>query len=181
MRYLAIIVELISKSFDRFLMHIMKALFLKKGKGLMFFPIKSSFSYRTIEVGNDVFIGPGAYFSSITKITIGNKVMFGPFVTIIGGDHNTSQIGKYMFDVNEKLPENDLPIIIEDDTWIGARVAILKGVTIGRGSIVAAGSVVTKDVPAYSITAGIPAKTIKMRFSEEEILAHERILKTHNA
>ena len=61
------------------------------------------------------------------------------------------------------------PIVIEDDVWIGARVTVLGGVTIGRGAIVAAGAVVTKNVAPYSIVAGVPAKPLKMRFDEETI------------
>lgn len=81
-----------------------------------------------------------------------------------------------MFDVKKKREDDDLPVIIEDETWIGCNVTILKGVTIGRGAIVSAGSVVTKDVPCYSIVGGIPAKVLKYRFTEAEIKEHERIL-----
>jgi len=79
--------------------------------------------------------------------------------------------------VEEKLPENDLPVVIEDECWIGANVTILKGVTIGRGSVVAAGAVVTKSCEPYSIIGGVPAKLIKMRFTPEQIVEHEGILK----
>ena len=68
------------------------------------------------------------------------------------------------------------PVVIEDDVWCGANVTILKGVTIGHGSVVAAGAVVTKSFPPYSIIGGIPAKLLKMRFTEEEIKEHERML-----
>ena len=68
------------------------------------------------------------------------------------------------------------PITIEDDVWIGAHSIILKGVTIGRGSVVAAGAVVTKSFPPYSIIGGVPAKLLKMRFTEEEIKKHEEAL-----
>ncbi len=68
---------------------------------------------------------------------------------------------------DEKLPENDQDIILEGDNWIGANAIILKGVTIGYGSIVAAGAVVTKSVPPYSIVGGVPAKVIKPRFPEQ--------------
>jgi len=80
-------------------------------------------------------------------------VMFGPEVMIITGDHRFDIKGMYMDEVtNEmKLPENDKPVNIEDDCWIGARAIVLKGVTIHKGSIVAAGAVVVKDVPEYSI------------------------------
>lgn len=80
-------------------------------------------------------------------------------------------------DTTEKLPENDAPVVIEDDVWTGANVTILKGVTIGRGSIIAADAVVTKSFPPYSIIDGVPAKVLKMRFSEEEIEEHEEKLR----
>ena len=67
-------------------------------------------------------------------------------------------------------------LVIEDDVWCGANVTILKGVTIGRGSVVAAGAIVTKSFPPYSIIGGVPAKLIKMRFSPEEIERHEALL-----
>jgi len=163
--------------FDRLLMHIFKSLFSACGKNVKFFPTNSSFSYKTIELGNDVFIGPNARFSSITEIKIGNKVMFGPGVTIMGGDHNYTQVGQYMFDVEEKLPENDLPIHIKDDVWIGNNVIILKGVVIEEGAIIAAGALVTKNVESYSIVGGVPAKFIKKRFSSEDLKIHREKLK----
>lgn len=112
-------------------------------------------------------------------MTIGRKVIFGPHPTIITGDHRTDIIGKYIIDVTreEKLPENDRPVVIEDDVWVGANVTILKGVTIGRGSIVAAGAVVTKSFPPYSVIGGVPAHLLKRRFCDEEIVRHEQKLK----
>ena len=67
-------------------------------------------------------------------------------------------------------------MIIEEDVWFGANVTILKGVTIGRSSIIAAGAVVTKDVPPYSIVGGVPAKVIKMKWSENDISIHEQFI-----
>lgn len=135
------------------------------------------FSYATITLGDDVSISVGAHFSATeSEIVIGNKVMFGPNVTIMGGDHNISQIGRYMYDVVDKLPDNDLPVHIEDDVWVGTGAIILKGVTIGRGSVVAAGAVVIRDVPPYAIVGGVPAKVIRMRWNEETIAEHERLL-----
>lgn len=156
-------------------MYIMLPLFKEHGKNVMFFPVNSVFSYKTIVLGNDVYIGPGAVLSaSVSGIIFGNKIQLGPNVTMMGGDHNTSVIGKYMFDVVEKLPENDAAIIIEDDVWIGTGAIILKGVRIGQGAIIAAGAVVNKDVPCYSIAGGIPAKVLKMRFTEEQITEHKK-------
>lgn len=155
--------------------YFFRSLFLQCGKNVSFDP-DDSFAYANMAVGNDVFIGRGARFSSITRITIGNKVMFGPQTMIIGGTHNTAQLGKFMFDVHEKLPENDQPVTIEDDVWIGARAIILRGVTIRTGAIVAAGAVVTKDVPAYAIVAGIPARILKYRWEGEALEEHKRLL-----
>ena len=106
---------------------------------------------------------------------IGNKVILGPNVTIMGGDHNYRWVGKYMYDVKEG--GTDLPVVIQDDVWIGADVVILKGVMLGKGSIVGAGSVVTKNVPCYAVVAGNPAKIIKMRFSPNEQIEHEKFLR----
>ena len=106
--------------------------------------------------------------------------MFGPNVTIRGGNHRIDVIGRYMIEIkeNEKLPDNDKDVIIEDDVWVGCNVTILKGVVIGKGSIVAAGSVVTKSCQPYSIIGGNPAKLLKMRFTEEEIESHVRLLES---
>ena len=104
--------------------------------------------------------------------------MFGPHVLVVTGDHRTDVIGRYLDSVTdeEKLPENDKDVVIVGDNWIGAHVIILKGVTVGRGAIVAAGAVVTRDVPPYAIVGGCPAKVIKYRFTEKEIAVHENKL-----
>lgn len=107
---------------------------------------------------------------------IGKKCLFGPGCTFITGDHRTDVIGMHIYDCNEKRQENDLPIVIEDGVWCGANVTILKGVTIGKDSIVAAGAVVTKSFPPYSIIGGVPAKLLKKRFTEEQIQEHERLM-----
>ena len=117
-----------------------------------------------IHCGHHVHIGPHASFiASIAHIYIGNYVTFGPFVTIRGGDHRLDLIGKHIYEIgeDEKLPENDKNVTIQDGVWIGCNVIILKGVTIGKGAVVAAGAVVTKDVPPYAIVGGNPAKIIK--------------------
>lgn len=161
----------------RIKMHIYKHAFKNVGKKVIFDPY-DSFSYSTISIGSDVFIGPGAKFSATeSSIKIGNKVLFGPNVTMMGGDHNTSEIGSYMYDITKKLPENDIPIIIENDCWVGAGAIILKGVTLRTGTIVAAGAVVTQSTPSYSLVGGCPAKVIKMRFEGEELERHKKILK----
>lgn len=84
-----------------------------------------------------------------------------------------SDSDKDKYDVNREF---DQDVIIEEDVWCGANVTILKGVTVGRGSIIAAGAVVTKSIPPYSIAGGVPAKVIKQRMTNEEIVLHESSL-----
>lgn len=160
----------------RIRMLLMRRLFKSYGENFVFDP-EGVYSFETISVGDDVYIGPGAKLSaSESSITFGNKIMLGPNVVMMGGDHNASQVGKFMYDVKEKLPENDLPIIIKDDVWIGTCAVILKGVTVGEGSIIAAGSLVIKDVPPYTIVGGVPAKVLKERFTSEELEEHRRLI-----
>lgn len=78
-----------------------------------------------------------------------------------------------MFDVIEKLPENDLPVVIDDDVWVGSGAIILKGVHVGRGAIIAAGAVVTGNVQPYSIVAGVPARFMRFRWSDANIRLHD--------
>lgn len=150
--------------------------FRKCGRNVHFSPLNSDFSYATVEIGNDVYIGPGARFSALMGIKIGDKVTFGPGVTIMGGNHNINEVGQYIFDVYIKRPGDDLPVTIEDDVWIGANAIILKGVTIGRVAVVGAGAVVTKDVKPYEIVGGNPCRHLKMRFTPEQIERHEALL-----
>lgn len=92
---------------------------------------------------------------------------------ILGGNHEVDTFTTYPFKVmcfNEKVEAwSKGPIVIKDDVWIGMDSIILSGVNIGQGAIIAAGSLVTKDVPPYSIVGGNPAKILKYRYSEEVI------------
>lgn len=80
---------------------------------------------------------------------------------------------KDKYDVNHEF---DKDIVVNEDVWIGARVTLLAGVNVGRGSIIAAGAVVNRDVPPYSVVGGVPAKVVSYRFSLEEIKKHEESL-----
>jgi maltose O-acetyltransferase len=157
-------------------MYLLLPLFREHGRNIHFDP-DGFYSFENIILGSDVFLGVGPMLMAAkSTIRIGNKVMFGPFVTLVGGSHNAAEIGRFMYDVHEKRPGDDLGVIIEDDVWVGTRAVILRGVTVGRGSIVAAGSVVTKNVPPYAIVAGCPARVIKFRWSVETLIRHEEML-----
>ena len=160
----------------RLKMLALRGAFRRHGRNFIFDP-NGLYSFERIEVGDDVFIGPGASLTaSRSRIVIGNKVMLGPNVTVLGGNHNIGEVGRFMFDVKEKRPGDDQPVVIEDDVWVGAGATILKGVRVGRGSVVAAGAVVTSTVPPYSVVGGLPARMIKMRFDRATIEEHERRL-----
>ena len=128
-----------------------------------------------ITIGDRTFIGGGTFICT-KKIEIGNDVMFSWGCTVVDNNSHSSKwserkndvldwkkgidenkIGKYKDWSNVKEQE----VIIRDKAWIGFNSIILKGVTIGEGSIVGAGSVVTKDVPDWTIVAGNPAKIIR--------------------
>lgn len=176
MNKIAVAYILLRKIIKKLEMLVNSHAFRRHGKNFLFDPA-DCFTYHTIEAGDDVSIGSGAKFiAAESHIIIGNKVLFGPNVTIIGGNHNTSVVGKYMYDVQEKRPGDDMDVVIEDDVWVGTGVIVLKGVRVGRGSIIAAGAVVTKPVPPYSIVAGVPARVQKFRFDLPTIAQHEEIL-----
>lgn len=138
------------------------------GKGVYIRPMSSDLKgLENLSVGDGTSIPKGSVIYCLkAPCTIGRKVIFGPRPTIITGDHRIDIRDKEIIDVTneEKLPENDQPVVIGDGCWIGANVTILKGVTIGRGSVVAAGSVVTKSCEPYSIIGGVPARLIRKRF-----------------
>jgi acetyltransferase-like isoleucine patch superfamily enzyme len=107
---------------------------------------------NNIYLGNNVYIGPNCIFIAKEKpILIGSNVMFGPNVLIATGNHNVESKTSPMFLVKEKLPQNDSQVVIEDDVWVGMGAIILKGVNIGKGSIIGAGTIVLNNVPPYSI------------------------------
>ena len=124
------------------------------------YSVIESFACINNAVG-DVIIGDhtriGLHNTIIGPVDIGNHVNLAQGITVTALNHNFS-------DTNKRIDEQGVstsPVTIEDDVWIGANAVILPGVTIGEHCVVAAGAVVTKDVPPHSLVAGIPAKVIK--------------------
>ena len=113
---------------------------------------------RGLCLGNNSGIGIRAYIQA--PVSIGNDVMMGPDVLIYTTNHRFSDRRRAMVQQGLATPR---PVVIEDDVWIGARVVLLPGVTIHRGAIVGAGSIVRSDVPEYAIVAGNPAQIIDRR------------------
>ena len=115
----------------------------------------------SLEIGEDTTIGE---FNNIRasggRVVIGKSCQISQFVTIVAANHSVSR-DSFMKD--QPWSTQDTGVVIGDDVWVGVSAVILPGITIGDGAIIAAGSVVTKDVEAYSIVAGSPAKHIKYR------------------
>lgn len=167
---------------NRILAYFYKKCFSHCGKNVRLRPCSSIIKgLNNISIGNDVSIPRHAtILCTKAPLIIGNKVTFGPSPTIITGDHRIDEVGKYIIDNHEKKEENDQPIIFEDDVWVGANATILKGVRVGRGSVIGACSLVTKSIPPYSVVGGIPAKVLGFRFSINEIIEHEKLLYPEN-
>ena len=112
-----------------------------------------------LKIGDNSAIGAYSFLGAQGGITIGNDVIMGPRVNFHAENHKYDNLN-----IPIRLQgETRQGIMIEDDCWVGAGSIFLDGVHVGTGSIVAAGSVVTKDIPAYSIVAGSPARVIKKR------------------
>ena len=116
--------------------------------------ITGFYSRCSISVGDNCVINRNCYLDGRGSIVIGNNVNVSFGTTILTLQHN---VHSSMFEC--KVGN----VIIENDVWIGARAIILPGVTVGKGAVIAAGAVVSKSVPEYSIAAGVPAKVIGMR------------------
>lgn len=128
--------------------------------------------HRHIVIGNDVGIGYNCMFMADTEI--GNSVLIASNVAFLNSDeHMYNIVGKTIWASPKGYKHK---IIVKNDAWIGHGAILLAPACVNQGAIVSAGSVVTKDVPAYSIVGGNPAKVIKMRFASDEISAHEEIL-----
>ncbi len=117
----------------------------------------ASFSTRT-QLGD--YSGIGIRAKLYGPVIIGNHVMMGPDCIIYTQNHNFSNTNIYM---DQQGFQEEKKVIIEDDVWIGGRVIILPGVKIGKGSIIGAGAVVSKNVEPYSIVVGNPARKVKTR------------------
>jgi len=112
------------------------------------------FGSRRISVGAGTFLNAGCFIDGADVVTIGNEVSLGMRTMVITGTHKVGKSGRR---ADEAV---SMPVNIEDGCWVGANVTILPGVTLGRGSVVGAGSVVTKSYPPNSKLAGSPARTM---------------------
>ena len=143
----------------QYLRHFCASRLLKScGRSVRVNPKADIGSGRRVSVGNNCNLAER--LKVIGDLTLGNDVMLGPEVVFISYNHEVSDLTVPM---RAQGATESRPIFVGDDVWIGMRAMVMPGVRIGNHSIVAAGSVVTKDVPAWSIVGGNPAKLIKYR------------------
>jgi acetyltransferase-like isoleucine patch superfamily enzyme len=112
----------------------------------------------TTRIGNQVWIGPQAYFDA-RQLILGNNVGWGPGAKILGSAHTGLPVDRPVIETDLKIS----PVHVEDWADVGTGAVLLPGVTVGKGSIVGAGGVVTRDVEPFSIVAGVPAKFVRWR------------------
>lgn len=176
-----VIVQLLKKLRNKFLV---KYKWKKYSIGANFHAGRSVvlWAKKTLSIGSNFYIG--RYSQIECDAIIGNNVIFANCVALVGRyDHNYEQVGRPIRLASQIRDKNycwkglNSKIIIEDDVWVGYGAIVMSGVKIGKGSIVAAGSVVTKDIDPYSIVGGNPARFIKFRFTADDIKNHEEDLK----
>ena len=169
---------------------------LKKAYQLVFFFKRRKFGYldpsvdlpyplivngfQNVYIEKDSFLsGDSILYANHAKIIIKRNFLGARGLRIITGEHER-RVGFFCSQITESIKDNSLgldqEVIIEEDVWCGMNVTILKGVVIGRGSNVAAGAVVTKSTPPYSISGGVPCKFIKFYWTIDQILKHEAAL-----
>ena len=137
---------------------------------------------KTVIIGKNFYIGRDSFIES--DVIIGDNVIWANRVALVGKyDHHYQQVGVPISLASRIRDENyswlgiDNVTVIEDDVWVGYGSTIISGVKIGTGSIIATGSLVTKDVEPYSIYGGVPAVKLKDRFvSKEDLAEHIRII-----
>ena len=146
-----------------------------------FYSKRNTFLYENISLGDGAiimntrakFIMKRNSIASIQLLAVTGNHMLVPGMLF----KDVTDSIKNQLDVDHKC---DQDIVVDEDVWIGARVTLLNGVTIGRSAVVSAGAVVAKDIPPYAIAGGVPAKVIKFKWPIETILEHEKKLYPEN-
>ncbi|ARV16860.1 hypothetical protein BTO07_08090 [Polaribacter sp. SA4-12] len=123
---------------------------------------KKSIANPSISIGDNTYIGDDCHITAIKKIKIGDNVLFGKKVTITDNSHgNCNNYEELLLPPSRREVSSKGGVIISDRVWLGDKVTVLSGVILGEGVIIGANSVVTKNIPNYSIAAGIPARVIR--------------------
>jgi acetyltransferase-like isoleucine patch superfamily enzyme len=123
--------------------------------------VKLNIGFKGIlRIGDFVYINSYTIIDCQNSITIGSRVQIGPHCYIGDFDHGVHVNVQHPFD--HRYPKDLAPVVIEDNVWLGAGSIVLKGVTIGKNSVIAAGSVVNRDIPPNCVAGGVPAKKLRI-------------------
>lgn len=145
--------------FDAFKSLVLRCLGAEVGKRAIYYPGLWIMPGRNLTLGDDVDLAHGVLITTAGGVKIGDRTMIGYRAQILSANHVIPPKPQRLYDAGDIYAAVD----IKNDAWIGGSSIILPGVTIGEGAVVAAGSVVTKDVPPYTIVAGCPARIIRTR------------------
>ncbi len=115
--------------------------------------------YRKLSIGDNVAISRSAMFVTLGGVSLGNNVIISFGCKILSAGHRIPPVGEAIRSSGIEIA----PVVIEDDVWVCAGAIVLPGVTVGTGAVVAAGAIVNRDVPPYSIVGGTPARVLRMR------------------
>jgi acetyltransferase-like isoleucine patch superfamily enzyme len=160
-----------------------KSYFVRK-RSFLFFGKNSCINPPFNITPSNIYLGPETHIGCCCLISAVNAKFIckghcaiAHHFTVHTGNHARIP-GMFITDINDNNKPSgfDKDVIVEEDCWIGANVTLLSGVTIGRGTTVAAGSVVSKSLPPYSLCGGVPARFIKFYWNIEQILEHEEVL-----
>ena len=163
------IAEYIPVPFGKARMLLYRLSGLKMGRGVTIeYGVKIGGNFENVELKENAEIAQGVYLHAYDSIVIGRNTAIGPFSKIITNQNPRLEINK----LNEFYKPFKKPVIIEDNVYIGTGAIILPGVTVHEMSVVAAGAVVTKDVPSFTVVAGVPARIVK-NLVKKEIICNE--------
>ena len=152
------IAEYIPVPFGKVRMLLYKLSGLKMGRGVTIeYGVQIGGSFENVELKENVEIAQGVYLHAYDSIVIGKNTAIGPYSKIITNQNPRLEVNK----LNEFYKPFKKPVIIGDNVYIGTGAIILPGVTVHEMSVVAAGAVVTNDVPSFTVVAGVPARVVK--------------------
>lgn len=150
-----------------------RCVFREKTKLTAWDKYNSQTFHPEIRIGDCCSIGAYSHITAINKIVIGNNVGMGDFILITDNSHGYGDTDEFNCRVGAKRLFSQGPVIIEDNIWIGEHSCVLPNVTVGRGSVIGAASVVRQSVPPYSIVVGNPTKVVGFVYTPEEIYEQE--------
>lgn len=142
-------------------------IFIGNNVSIMKGAVLGTVEHGTIQFGNNVSLGEYSHITAKGKIKIGNNLLTGRYILISDNSHGSSTFEDMQLAPIDREIVSKGDIEIGDNVWLGDRVTVLGGVKIGNGAIIGANSVVTRDIPCYSVATGVPAKVIKQNDLEK--------------